>query len=142
FAETRPEEIAAIIEAAPLACVVAATSCGLIANHIPLLVAPDGTLIGHAALANDMHRDIAEGQEVLAVFRGDNAFVSPIFYPSMREQHQHVLSWSCESFHIHGHISFQHDSQTKRSAVGLLTRLHERRLNGTAAWRMADAPAV
>ena len=31
-------------------------------------------------------------------------------------------------------------AQSKRAAVGLLTRLHERRVNGDAAWRMADAP--
>ncbi|MCZ8102903.1 MAG: FMN-binding negative transcriptional regulator [Burkholderiales bacterium] len=36
FQEVRPDEIRAIIEAAPLACIVAVTAEGLIANHIPL----------------------------------------------------------------------------------------------------------
>ncbi|MEF9605513.1 FMN-binding negative transcriptional regulator [Paracoccus sp. PXZ] len=43
--------------------------------------------------------------------------------------------------HVYGGISFQHDERAKRAAVGLLTRSHERRLNGAGAWRMADAPA-
>lgn len=140
FTETDPARIAAVIEAAPLACVVAQTAQGLIANHIPLLRAPDGRLIGHVALANDMHRLVADGQEVLAIFRGDDAYVSPNFYPTKAEHHRHVPTWNYQAVHMTGTITFQHDSHAKRAAVGLLTRLHERRVNGDAAWRMADAP--
>lgn len=141
FDEVRVDEMKAIIETAPLACIVAMTAEGLIANHIPLLAAPDGTLIGHVALANDMHRLIAEGQDVLAIFRGDDAYVSPNFYPTKPEHHRHVPTWNYQVVHVHGRISFQHEEQAKRAAVGLLTRMHERRLNGENAWRMADAPA-
>lgn len=141
FQEISPDEIAAVIQAAPLACIVAQTDEGLIANHIPLLAAPDGTLIGHVALANDMHRLIADGQEVLAIFRGEDAYVSPNFYPSKPEHHRHIPTWNYQVVHVYGGITFQHDEHAKRAAVGLLTRNHERRLNGPEAWRMADAPA-
>lgn len=141
FAETDETAIAGIIEAAPLACVVAQTAEGLVANHLPLLRGPQGVLIGHIARANDMHRLIAEGDEVLAVFRRDDAYVSPNFYPSKAEHHRHVPTWNYEVVHVSGRISFQHDAQAKRAAVGLLTARHERRLNGNKAWRMADAPA-
>ncbi|SMO37419.1 negative transcriptional regulator, PaiB family [Paracoccus laeviglucosivorans] len=141
FHEIDPDQVRAVIEAAPLACIVAQTDQGLVANHIPLLPAPDGALIGHVALANDMHRLIAEGQEVLAIFRGDDAYVSPNFYPSKPEHHRHVPTWNYQVVHCHGTIAFQHDDHAKRAAVGLLTRTHERRLNGKDAWRMADAPA-
>lgn len=141
FREIDPREIAALIEAAPLACIVAQTSEGLIANHVPLLAGPDGTLIGHVVLANDMHRLIAEGQEVLAIFRGEDGYVSPNFYPTKPEHHRHVPTWNYQVVHVHGGIAFQHDERAKRAAVGLLTRSHERRLNGADAWRMADAPA-
>ena len=140
FQEIDESEIAAVIEAAPLACIVAQTGAGLIANHIPLLAAPDGTLIGHVALANDMHRLVAEGQEVLAIFRGENAYVSPNYYPSKPEHHRHVPTWNYQVVHVYGAISFQHDEQAKRAAAGLLTRTHERRVNGAGAWKMADAP--
>lgn len=141
FQEIRSEAIAAIIDAAPLACIVAQTTEGLIANHIPLLVVPDGSaLIGHVALANDMHRLISAGQEVLVIFRGEDAYISPNFYPSKPEHHRHVPTWNYEVVHVYGAIGFQHDIQAKRAAVGLLTRTHERRLNGDRAWRMADAP--
>ena len=78
FQEVGSDEIRSIMEGAPLACIVAHTAEGLIANHIPLLAATDGTLIGHVALANDMHRMVADGYEVLAIFRGDNAYISPV----------------------------------------------------------------
>jgi len=140
FQEIDQDEIRAIIETAPLACIVAQTPEGLIANHIPLLSGPDGVLIGHVALANDMHRLIADGQEVLVIFRGDEAYISPNFYPSKPEHHRHVPTWNYQVVHIYGGISFQHEEHAKRAAVGLLTRTHERRLNGKNAWRMADAP--
>lgn len=141
FHEIDPDEIAQIIATAPLACIVAQTPQGLVANHIPLLAAPDGTLIGHVALANDMHRLMPDGQDVLAIFRADDAYVSPKFYPSKADHHRHVPTWNYQVVHAHGTISFQHDDHAKRAAVALLTRVHERRVNGADAWRMADAPA-
>lgn len=141
FEEIAPERIASVIEGAPLGCIVAQTAEGLIANHIPILMGPQGMLIGHVALANDMHRLIPQGQEVLVIFRGEDAYVSPNYYPSKAEHHRHVPTWNYQAVHVYGAISFQHETQVKRAAVGLLTRNHERRLNGAQAWRMADAPA-
>ena len=141
FHEISPDEIASVIAAAPLGCIVAQTAEGLIANHIPLLAGPDGTLIGHVALANDMHRLIAENQEVLVIFRASDAYISPNYYPSKRDHHRHVPTWNYQVVHLYGDIRFQHDDHAKRAAVGLLTRTHERRLNGADAWKMADAPA-
>lgn len=140
FQELDPAAIAQVMQQAPLACIVAQTPQGLIANHIPVLSGPGDVLIGHAALANDMHRLIAQDQEVLAIFRGDDGYVSPNFYPSKAEHHRHVPTWNYQVVHAHGTIRFQHDMAAKRAAVGLLTRQHERRVNGAAAWRMADAP--
>ena len=140
FHETDPAEIDAICAAFPLACIVAQTEEGLVANHIPLLAAPGGHLIGHVALANAMHRLMPDGHPVLAIFRGEDAYVSPNLYPSKPEHHRHVPTWNYQVVHVHGTIRFQHDDHSKRAAVGLLTRLHERRANGAQAWRMADAP--
>ena len=141
FREIDAAEIAAVMATAPLACIVAQTDAGLIANHLPLLTGADGALVGHVALANDMHHLVADGQEVLVVFRGEHGYVSPNFYPSKAEHHRHVPTWNYQAVHVHGAIAFQHDERAKRAAVGLLTRDHERRVNGDRAWRMADAPA-
>jgi transcriptional regulator len=140
FEEVSEDAISAILDDAPLACIVAQTSRGLIANHLPLLRAPQGHLIGHIALANEMHSLVPQGQEILAIFQRDDAYVSPNFYPTKKEHHRHVPTWNYEVVHVYGEITFQHDSHSKRAAVGLLTRHHERQLNGSNAWRMADAP--
>ncbi|MGP9791395.1 FMN-binding negative transcriptional regulator [Roseinatronobacter sp. NSM] len=140
FLEIDQAEINSVMESAPLACIVAQTCEGLIANHVPVLAAPDGGLIGHVARANDMHHLIPAGQQVMVIFRGDDGYVSPNFYPSKAAHHRHVPTWNYQVVHVYGCIRFQHDTQAKRAAVGLLTRLHERRVNGTSAWRMADAP--
>lgn len=141
FNEADQAEIRRILDAAPLATLVAQTAEGLIANHLPLLSAPDGRLIGHVALNNDMHRLITPEQEVMAIFRPHDGYVSANFYPSKAEHHMAVPTWNYQAVHIYGRITFQHEEQQKRAAVGLLTRLHERRVNGDKAWRMADAPA-
>ena len=56
FEEVVASEVAGVVAAFPLACVVAQTSEGLIANHLPLLAGSDGHFIGHVALANDSQR--------------------------------------------------------------------------------------
>ena len=141
FHEVDPDRIAALIAENPLASVVAQTDSGLVANHIPLLAGKERELIGHVALANDMHRLMADGHEVLAIFQGADGYVSPNFYPSKANHHRHVPTWNYEVVHVHGQITFQHDLRAKRAAVGLLTSRQELRLNGDHGWRMADAPA-
>lgn len=90
FKEVDPAEIASIIAGAPLACVVANSSEGLVANHVPLMFDKAGDLIGHFAIANEMHRTVADGQEVMAIFRGVDGYISPNSYPSKLEHHRHV----------------------------------------------------
>ncbi|WFE76708.1 FMN-binding negative transcriptional regulator [Roseinatronobacter sp. S2] len=141
FQEVDPTEIEALITAHPLACIAAQTEAGLIANHMPLLRGKEGELIGHVALANDMHRLIADGQEILAIFQGADGYISPNYYPSKSDHHRHVPTWNYQVVHVHGKITFHHDVRSKRAAVGLLTSRHERRLHGDAAWKMSDAPA-
>ncbi|MFU8864512.1 MAG: FMN-binding negative transcriptional regulator [Rhodobacterales bacterium] len=140
FVETDPAEVAGLIAAFPLAAIVAQTAQGLVANHIPVMAQGETALIGHIALNNDMHRVLEDGAPVLAIFRGQDAYVSPNLYPTKPETHRHVPTWNYQVVHVAGRISFQHDDKSKRAIVGRLTRDHEARMNGDAAWRMADAP--
>lgn len=141
FAERSADEVALVIHDNPLACIVAQTEQGLVANHIPTFLTQRNTLVGHIALKNDMHRLMPDGHQVLAIFRGDDAYVSPNRYPSKAVHHRHVPTWNYQVAHVHGRIVFDHSDHAKRAAVALLTRDHERRANGDAAWRMTDAPA-
>lgn len=140
FRETEPAEVAALIAAYPLAAIVAQTDQGLVANHIPVMAEGETALIGHVALNNDMHRILPDGTPVLAIFRGQDGYVSPNLYPTKPQHHRHVPTWNYQVVHVAGKISFQHDDKVKRAVVGRLTRDHERAMNGDAGWRMADAP--
>ena len=140
FAETDPATIAAVIDGHPLATLVAQTDQGLVANHIPLM--RDGAdLIGHVALANDLHRLLPEPAPVLAVFGAGEAYVSPNWYPSKAETHRAVPTWNYRVVHVHGTLAFSHLERDKRRTVHRLTRMMEGRVNGAQGWQMGDAPA-
>lgn len=140
FEETDAARIAALVSDNPLALIVGQGPEGMIANHIPVMMQGDDRLIGHVALANDMHRLLAEGAPVVAVFQGAESYVSPNWYPSKAETHKAVPTWNYEVVHMHGTIGFFHEAAEKRRIVSRLTTMMEKRTNGDAAWRMGDAP--
>jgi len=141
FKEEDKKEIDAIIERNSLASVVVLTENGLTAHHLPLLREAEDRLAGHVAWANDLHRQLQDGTEILAIFRGEEAYISPNWYPGKAEHHRHVSTWNYQPVHVAGSIHFLRDERSKRAIVGQLTKKHEIQENGEAAWRMADAPA-
>ena len=142
FTETDRTEINGLIDGRPLAALVVATDKGLVANHVPLLRDGDGRLVGHIAVANELHRLVPDGHEVLAIFGDEDSYVSPNWYPGKAAHHKVVPTWNYRVVHVHGRLSFQNDEKAKRAEVGRLTTRFERETNGDAAWKMADAPAV
>jgi len=85
FEQNDPAALAALMRAHPLAAVVSVSPDGPTANHTPLefsaAAGKPGLLRGHLARANPLWQQAA-GQSVLAIFGGENAYVSPSFYPS------------------------------------------------------------
>jgi transcriptional regulator len=43
--------------------------------------------------------------------------------------------------HVHGRITFTHADKAKRAIVGRMTKHFETAVNGSKAWKMADAPS-
>lgn len=140
FTETDQAEIERLIDAHPLAALVAMTGAGLDANHLPLLRDGEG-FVGHVALANALHREVPDGASVLAIFRAGEGYVSPNWYPSKAETHKAVPTWNYQVVHVHARITWSHADKDKRRAVALLTARHEKAVNGASAWKMGDAPA-
>lgn len=139
FSETEAAEIDAVIDANPLAVLLTHTPDGLVANHIPILKQGD-RLIGHIALANNLHEVLADDAQVLAVFRGEDSYISPNWYPSKAATHKQVPTWNYQAVHISGPIRWIRDTGGKRRIVHMLTRHFEQPLNGDDAWSMGDAP--
>jgi transcriptional regulator len=94
FAEDRVEVLHALMREHPFATLASRAGDGLMADHLPLQLSPDGTrLLGHVARANPLWKTAA-GQEVLAIFHGPQAYVSPSWYPSKHENGKAVPTWN------------------------------------------------
>ena len=139
FKMKNADDVRMMINAVPLAVLTSQPNGQLRADHLPLIMTKS-KLIGHIAAANDLHRVLENGQDVLAVFQAHDAYISPNNYPSKAATHAVVPTWNYEVVHVHGKILFHHDRKPKHAAVGMLTKLMETRTNGPDAWRMSDAP--
>ena len=90
FEETDPSQVYELIDKFPLAILVAQTEQGLVANHVPLMLQDKQELLGHLALSNDLHQLLPSGKEILAIFRGEDACISPNWYPTKPVHHRHI----------------------------------------------------
>jgi transcriptional regulator len=95
-------------------------------------------LRAHVARANPVWQDVANGDEVLVVFRAGDAYISPNWYPSKHELHKQVPTWNYMVVHAHGRITILDDERYVRGVVGRLTRTHE--ASEPKPWKMGDAP--
>ncbi|MBV8270808.1 MAG: FMN-binding negative transcriptional regulator [Cupriavidus sp.] len=143
FEESRPEALHALMTAHPFGTLVTHGRGGLDANHIPFDLDPAqgsmGILKAHVARANPVWQDVANGDEVLVIFRASDAYISPNWYPSKHETHRQVPTWNYMVVHAHGRITIRDDERFVRGVVARLTRMHES--VQPDPWKMSDAPA-
>ncbi|WP_417775323.1 FMN-binding negative transcriptional regulator [Stutzerimonas xanthomarina] len=132
-----------LIRQHPLGILFINGSSGLDANHIPFELAAEqqalGTLQAHVARNNPVWTEVRNGDEVLVVFRGEESYISPNWYPSKQEHHQQVPTWNYKVVHVHGRITVRDDERYVRGLVARLTRTHE--ASEPKQWKMTDAPA-
>jgi transcriptional regulator len=111
------------------------------ANHIPFefdpAVGPCGLLKAHVARANPLWQECREGAQVMVIFRGKEAYISPNWYPSKHEAHRQVPTWNYEVVHAHGWLTVHDDEKYVRGIVGRLTRTHE--APEPKPWKMSDS---
>lgn len=141
FAEERSEVLHALMREHPLATLVSHGTDGLAADHLPLhFVAgrgPHGSLVGHVARANPVWQRAAE-REVLAIFHGPQAYVTPSWYPGKREHGKAVPTWNYVVVHARGRLRAVDDADWLRRELDVLVDRHEAEL--PEPWRVADAP--
>jgi transcriptional regulator len=142
FNESRTEILHAHIAQYPFGTLITHGKGGLDANHIPFELAASegelGVLRAHVARANPVWQDVANGDEVLVVFRAGDAYISPSWYPSKHEFHKQVPTWNYVVVHAHGRITIRDDERYVRGLVARLTRTHE--AAEPEPWKMGDAP--
>jgi transcriptional regulator len=140
FAEKRPEVLRQLLATHPLATLVTHGEDGLDANHLPLLLdpqaGPHGTLRGHIARANPLARH--PGGEVLVIFQGPQAYISPNWYPSKAEHGQAVPTWNYAVVHGRGSLHILDDPAWLRALLQQQTTRHE--AGQAQPWQIDDAP--
>ena len=136
------QDIHTIIQEHPLGALVTLGPQGLDANHIPFEFDPShgahGLLTAHVARANPVWQQCQDGADVLVIFRGNESYISPNWYPSKHETHRQVPTWNYEVVHVHGRLTVMDEEKFVRGVVARLTREHE--ASEPRPWKMGDSP--
>jgi transcriptional regulator len=116
---------------------------GLTATHVPIEVQPGrgahGTLRCHFARANPHAAAILTAGEVLAIFQGPEAYVSPAWYPSKQSGGGRVVpTWNYVAIHAYGTATAFEGEAALRPHLEALTRQHE--AGRAEPWAIDDAP--
>jgi len=140
FVEQDPDTLLGLMQAYPLATLIRG-GAELAADLLPLEVDhAQGVwrLRGHVARANPLWRE-GDGQPVLVVFQGPQAYISPNWYPSKAQHGKDVPTWDYTMVQAHGTLRAIDDRTWLRGFVERLTERHE----GSRAtpWHVSDAPA-
>ena len=142
FREDRLEVMHDLIKANPFATLVSTQAGSLAADHIPLNLHPElsanGTLRGHIAKANPLWKKTDAPFEVLVIFQGPHAYITPSWYPSKQEHGRVVPTWNYVTVHAYGTIVFHDDKAWLSDHVAALTFRNEN--HRAEPWRVSDAP--
>jgi transcriptional regulator len=93
------------------------------ASHLPLLTEGEGLthFVGHMARANPQWQHLENGSELLMIFHGPHAYISPFWY----EAAEAVPTWNYAAVHVYGRARIIEDDYRSRSIVERLTRKYE-----------------
>ena len=142
FKEDNPAALIDLIKQFPLATVICQSADRLTADHIPLLyeATPDGlgTLVGHVAKNNPLWK-LSADQEVLLVFQGVSAYISPNWYATKHEAGKVVPTWNYSVVHAYCSLSAIHEPDQVLRILTELTDHNE--ASQSAPWKVADAPS-
>jgi transcriptional regulator len=125
FREARLEALHELIRQNSFATVVSHGAEGMVASHLPILLAPErgpqGTLLGHMARANPQWRDFRDDTEVLVIFTGPHAYISPSWYQAELS----VPTWNYAAVHAYGIPSLVEESDQLYGILEAMVRTFE-----------------
>lgn len=147
FNQPQTEALHALMRARPLATLVTCNKSdgdGLDANHIPLHLSLDranpelaGILRGHVARANPLWK-ASDHTQVLAIFHGPEAYITPSWYATKKETGKAVPTWNYAVVHAHGTLRVIDDAEWLRAHLETLTASQESAFD--QPWQVSDAP--
>ena len=102
FEMTDKAVLTALMREHSFATLVTHGEAGLLASHVPVLYSPErgpqGVLAGHVARANPHWQQLHPDREVLVIFQGPHAYVSPSWYQTKLA----VPTWNYVAIHTYG----------------------------------------
>jgi len=132
FKETSPECISTLIDDHPFGILITVPEGVPSVSHLPFLFerspGSQGRLISHMARSNPQWQHFAAGDEVLAVFHGPHAYVSPSWYSSPG-----VPTWNYAVVHLRGKPRIIEGESEVEALVEQLTHSHE--LHMPSPWK-------
>jgi transcriptional regulator len=127
FEETDKDNLQGFIEANSFGLLVSTQGAEPVATHLPFLLerdaGPHGCLVGHLARANPQWHDL-DGQQVLAVFSGPHAYISPTWY----ESENVVPTWNYVAVHAYGTFRLVDDPEGLTRILTAMVATFERAL--------------
>ena len=139
FKETRSDILLKLIQDNALGSLITYSDQGLDANHLPFEYdEKTHSLWAHIAKENDLVQLLQQEQDVLVIFKVNDAYVSPNWYLGKLEHHRTVPTWNYAVVHVNGIASLVEDEKVLRGVLARLTRRHEAKQ--IKPWRMSDAP--
>jgi transcriptional regulator len=139
FKEDRPEVLLPFIQEYPLGVLVTVEKGEAQANHLPWLH-ENQTLQAHIPKVNPLYQYLVENKtvEVLVIFQGPHAYITPSWYPTKKQTGKVVPTWNYSVVHVRGILGLQEDTDWIRTHLEKATNWHEAKRDST--WQMSDAP--
>lgn len=101
YVEEDTQKLAAFMKAHSFGVMVNIVNGKPWGTHLPFVVTEkEGKIIltSHMARANDSWKELSNGQELLVIFQGPHAYISPSLY----EKKQNVPTWNYIAVHAYG----------------------------------------
>ena len=137
FNETDRARIEGLIRDFGFATLIATTPDGALVTHAPIqLDSARNVLIGHIARANPHAAKLQDGTQLLAVFHGPHAYISPTWYIDENEKVPNVPTWNYAVVHVTGTVSRIDDDAAKWKIVKELAA-HASKLSAIVGFEMA-----
>ncbi len=109
---------------------------GLRASNVPTLLKRPGTIWWHLAKSNPQNSALAAGAEVMVVFRGPHAYISPNWYQTRNS----VPTWNFAVVHARGKVTRLDDDAAFAQSLSQLVARNEARYGGGDRWNYKDLP--
>jgi len=138
FRAQDPEALFRFIEEHAFATLVSTGPAGLHVSHIPFLAERDDAgrvrLLAHVARANDHWKVLEQATDVVAIFHGPHAYVSPTWYSG----HPAVPTWNYAVVHAHGRATLLDEAELHELLLRLSTGYEA---PNVPPWKMSQLPA-